>query len=118
MLKESYIPPKEIRSRSGPPRRLAATQEPERKAVLNPAVAESLALRPSHTAGMTTKPGSANSVRRRSGGVMTGPSSKSSAARIERFPVVTKRLDALTFNPVYLNSRRAQAFACLQNQIR
>ena len=34
-----------------------------------PAAAESLALRPSQTAGMTTKPGSARWARRRSGGV-------------------------------------------------
>ena len=44
------------------------------KAVLNPAAAESFAVSPSHTAGMTTKPGSANKARRRSGAVMTFPS--------------------------------------------
>ena len=37
MLKESNISPNETRSRSGPPSRLAATQEPERNAVLKPA---------------------------------------------------------------------------------
>src|ERR1019366_2295037 len=86
MLKESNISPKEIRSRSGPPRRLAATQEPERKAVLKPAAAESLALSPSHTAGMTTKPGSANRARKRSGGVMSFPSGQLFSAQDMRIP--------------------------------
>src|SRR3954469_7447862 len=67
MLKESNISPKEIRSRSGPPRRLAATQEPDRNAVLKPASAVSLALIPSHTAGLTTRPGWLSTSRRRSG---------------------------------------------------
>src|SRR3984885_2582883 len=70
MLKESNISANEIRSRSGPPSRLAATQDPDRKAVLKPATDASLALSPSHTAGMTTKPGSASKALRRSGGVM------------------------------------------------
>src|ERR1700733_12195322 len=70
MLKESNISANEIRSRSGPPSRLAATQDPDRKAVLKPAADASLALSPSHTAGMTTKPGSASNALRRSGGVM------------------------------------------------
>ena len=48
MLNESSISANEIRSRSGPPRRLAATQEPDRNAVSKPAVADSLALSPSH----------------------------------------------------------------------
>src|SRR5690242_8612959 len=67
MLKESNISPNETRSRSGPPRRLAATQDPDRKAVLKPAAQLSLAVIPSQTAGMATKAGSASSARRRSG---------------------------------------------------
>src|SRR5262249_36833286 len=72
MLNESIISPNETRSRSGPPSRLAATQEPDRNAVLKPAPAVSLAVRPSHTAGITMKPGSASSLRRRSGAFMDG----------------------------------------------
>src|SRR5712691_12307403 len=72
MLKESNISPNEIRSRSGPPSRLAATQEPERNAVLKPATAVNLAESPSHTAGMTIRPGSASTARRRAGAVATG----------------------------------------------
>src|SRR4051812_12171085 len=72
MTKLSNISPKEIRSRSAPPSRLAAQQEPERKAVLNPAAAVILALSPSQTAGITMKPGSASRARRRSGAVMGG----------------------------------------------
>ena len=68
--KESNISATDSRSKSGPPRRLAAMHEPDRKAVLNPAFAVSLAVKPSHTAGITTKPGSASRARRRSGGVM------------------------------------------------
>src|SRR5882724_9399520 len=70
MWKESNISANESRSRSGPPSRLAATQEPERNAVAYPAPADSFALSPSHTAGMTTKSGLANSARRRSGADM------------------------------------------------
>src|SRR5579859_5043139 len=76
MLNESNISAKDRRSRSGPPSRLAATQEPDRNAVLKPAAAVSLALSPSHTAGITTKPGSASNARRRSGGFMTFPSER------------------------------------------
>src|SRR4051794_9108920 len=68
MASDSYISPNEIRSRSGPPSRVAATQEPDMKAVSKPAREASLALIPSHTAGITTKPGSASKERRRSGG--------------------------------------------------
>src|SRR6266851_7688022 len=71
MLKESNISPNEIRSRSGPPSRLAATQEPDRNAVLKPAPAVSLAESPSHTAGITTRPGSASRARKRAGAVAT-----------------------------------------------
>src|SRR6185312_2029645 len=67
MLNESIISPNETRSRSGPPSRLAATQEPDRNAVLKPASWVSLAVIPSHTAGITTRPGSARTFRRRSG---------------------------------------------------
>src|SRR5215475_2926237 len=67
MLNDSNISPNEMRSRSGPPSRLAATQEPERKAVLKPAPQVSLAVSPSHIAGMTTRPGSASRARRRAG---------------------------------------------------
>src|SRR3712207_6438541 len=62
----------EARPRSGPPSRPAATQEPERKAVRKPAARVSLAVSPSQTAGMTTKPGSASKARNLSGGVI-GP---------------------------------------------
>src|SRR5579862_9667329 len=70
MLNESSISPNDSRSRSGPPSRLAATQEPDRNAVLKPALAVSLALSPSQTAGITTKPGSANKARKRAGAFM------------------------------------------------
>src|SRR5262249_15890226 len=76
MLNESNISAKDRRSGSGPPRRPGRTQGPDRKAVLKPAAAVSLADKPSHTAGMTTKPGSASSARRRSGGVMRFPSDR------------------------------------------
>src|SRR3954471_14759038 len=72
MVKLSNISPKEIRSRSAPPSRLAAQQEPDRKAVLKPAAAVILAVSPSHTAGIATRPGSASRARRRSGAVMAG----------------------------------------------
>ena len=75
ILKELNTSPKEKRSRSGPPKRPADTQEPDRKAVSNPALAASLAVNPSQTAGITMNSGADNNARRRSGGVM-GVSSK------------------------------------------
>src|SRR6185437_4361697 len=70
MLNESIISPNETRSRSGPPSRLAATQEPDRNAVLKPASWVSLAVRPSHTAGITTRPGWARTFRSCSGALV------------------------------------------------
>jgi hypothetical protein len=70
MLKESIISPNETRSRSGPPRRLAATQEPDRNAVLKPASCVSFPVSPSHTAGITTRPGSFRIARKRSGALV------------------------------------------------
>src|SRR6478609_772696 len=70
MLNESIISPNETRSRSGPPSRLAATQEPDRNAVLKPASKVSLAVSPSHTAGITTRPGSFRMARKRSGALV------------------------------------------------
>src|SRR5690349_494892 len=74
MLKESIISPNDTRSRAGPPSRLAATHEPDRKAVLKPVSQVSLALSPSHTAGITTRPGSLRTVRKRSGALVISSS--------------------------------------------
>src|ERR1700691_6036111 len=100
MLNESNISPKESKSRSGPPNRPAATHDRERKAFLKPAPAASLALSPSHTAGITTKPGSDNTARRRSGGFMTFPPEELLVANDSFLPHSHEWVPSLKLQPI------------------